>query len=152
MNEIIEKLKLVKEKILLEKGGIVYFFGLLERTDLEDKWDLVISTDWIEKSNSEKDLIYTIEKLKEEFGDSLDFISRIVLFVSSEEFINDLGWALKSIGKETVTDIEERGLTISNGVAIRHLFVLVCDFSKLTLHEPVEVLSSERIVREPQTF
>src|SRR5688500_975096 len=89
MKEIIEKLNLVKDNIISEKGTL-RFFGLIARTDLENKWDLLISSDWIEKNSSDEELVYVITKLKEAFSEKLDFLSRIVLLRPEEHFIQEL--------------------------------------------------------------
>lgn len=147
MNEIIEKLNKVKDKMLFEKRGTLYFFGLLQRTDLENKWDIVVSSSWLEKSNTQEDLVYVINKLKDEFNNDLDFISRIVLFTASESFINDLGWALEKTDNRKLSETKEiLNLKISEEVSIRHLYVLACDFSSLKLYEPIEIRSPEDAV------
>lgn len=143
MKEIIEKLNLIQSTILSEKGGVIYFFGLLERTntDFENKWDIVISASWIEESNSEADLVYIIENLKKEFDDNLDFLAKIVLLSPQEEFINDICFALQ---KEETQEQEVHSLKISEEISIKHLFVVSRNFENLKLHEPIEVLSNVR--------
>ena len=141
MDEIQIAMEKVRSNIKRIKGGTIYFFGLLERTDSEAKWDVVISADWIIDNNSPEDLEFVINELKAEFGDSLTFLGRIILFKSSEDFINDLGWALNQVGKSVIVNSEEMfNLKISNDISIRHLQVVECDFSQLSVCEPFEVL------------
>ena len=133
MNELIEKLNNVKKSILNEKkGSVFYFFGLVERVDLENKWDLLISTDWLKKENQEKDLVFFIEKIKTEFGDNFDFISKIVLFTSDEEFLLALGRALE---KEDESRAEFFNIKIADNFTLKHLYVLYQNFKSLDLGE-----------------
>lgn len=132
MNELLEKLNNVKNSILSEKkDSIFYLFGLVERVDLENKWDLLISTNWLEKENQEKDLVFFIEKIKAEFGSNFDFISKIVLFTADEEFLLALGRALE---KEKASEKEFFNIKLVDNLALKHLYVLERNFESLDLN------------------
>lgn len=143
MNEILEKLNNVKNKILgKKKGSVFYFFGLVERTDLENKWDLLIGADWLEKENQEKDLVFFIEEIKSELGSDFDLISKIVLFTSDEEFLLALGRALS---KEEESKTEFFNLKLMDNFALKHLYVIDRNFDSLELGE--ELLVSDHVER-----
>ena len=95
MKEIIEKLNNIKNKIIEEKTtGKLRFLGLIARADIEGKWDLLVSADWIKKNSSEDDFVYIIQKLKDNFDEKLDFLARIVLLTPKEAFIQQLARAI----------------------------------------------------------
>src|SRR3989339_2004319 len=100
MKEIIKKLTNIKNTILSEKSsGKLRFFGLIARVDIDNKWDLLISADWIEKNSSEETLIYIIQKLKESFDGKLEFLSSIVLLTPKEAFVRQLARGIISEGR-----------------------------------------------------
>jgi len=136
MNEIIEKLKKVKDTIILEKGDTLRLSLLIARTDMESKWDLFMSGDWLKKNNSEKDLIYVIEKLKAEFNENLDFLSQIVLLVPTDDFFKALARAIK---KENRMEGEIKDLRISSGFVIKQMYLISSNLDQLELGEDIEV-------------
>jgi hypothetical protein len=131
MKENIEKLESIYKEIISEKtSGKVYFFGLLSRIDIEEKWDILISADWLKENNSQEDLVYIIKKLKDRFFDKLEFLSEIVLLVSKEPFIQDLA---RSLGKTEIKNKEIEGLKILDDFIIKKLYIINADFSALKL-------------------
>ncbi len=134
MREIIEKLGKIRDEILSERTeGKLRFFGLIARVDLEDKWDLLLSADWLEKSNSEKDMIYLIKKLKKEFEGNLDFLAKIVLLTPKESFMQNL---VRAIARENKGEAKEIiNLKISQGFTVRSLLVVTLDFAGIDLGE-----------------
>lgn len=85
----------MKERILSWKKGQVFLFALIKRTDIEDKWDILISADWIKKNNDQTDLVEIIKILRSEFASDLDFLSKIVLLVKEEPIVTDIARAIK---------------------------------------------------------
>ncbi|MFM2339942.1 MAG: hypothetical protein RLZZ360_578 [Candidatus Parcubacteria bacterium] len=75
----INKLRELADLVLKEKGEILYFLGLIHRTDYEDKWDLLIIADWIKENNSVDDLQYILNCLNTVFTDT-DFLKDVVLY------------------------------------------------------------------------
>ena len=134
MKEIVEKLRKVKDEILLEKTtSKLRIFVLIARADLEGKWDIILSADWLERTNSEKDLVYLITKLKSEFGENLDFLARIVVATPREIFIQHLG---KAIINEPQGELGElKDLQISADFKAQHLFVIEVDFDGINLEK-----------------
>lgn len=141
MNEITQKLITISDKILQEKTGILRFFGLLARSDLNEKWDLLVSADWIEENNNESDLVYIIERLKEEFSENLDFLSQIVILSPRESFIMRLAQAL--IRENILVPGEAYNLMISPDFAVNHTHVIKLDFTGIDLTdiEPIESIN-----------
>src|SRR3989344_6675775 len=134
MTEVIEKLRKVRDQILLEKGADqVRLFALLARADLEDKWDLLFCADWIEKTSSEKDLVYIIEKIKTEFSTNLDFLARIVVATPREVFIKQLAKAIILEGGNEPREITK--LAVSADFTVRQLVLLKINFGGINVDE-----------------
>lgn len=90
MKDITNKLITFKDNLLTEKSGTLYFVGLIQRIDFENKWDLLIIADWIKENNSYADLEYVLISLKELFNDDLSFLQDVVLYKSEYEFTLEL--------------------------------------------------------------
>ncbi len=134
MKEIIEKLNKIKGQILSEQTkGKLRLFVLIKRTDQENKWDVLLSADWFEKTNSEKDLVYFIKKIKSEFTD-LDFLARILVATPNELFIKSLANAILNTGVEGMEDITNLKVPEVDTV-IKHINVIHIDFSSIDLKE-----------------
>lgn len=133
MKETLEKLNKIKTEIIKEKTtGTLRLFILIERNDLENKWDLILSADWLEKNNSEKDLVYLIEKIKLEFGSDLEFLARIIVTTPNEIFIRQLTRAILRVGKGGEFE-EIKDLQVTSNFKVKHIFVIAIDFSGIDL-------------------
>ena len=141
MKEIFEKLNEIKDEILLEKGANdLRRFVLVARTDIDARWDILFSADWLEKTNSEKDLVYLIEKLKSKFDGNLDFLARIVVATPHEIFIKRLAKAIiRENGRESGEIV---GLVTTADFTVKRLFVMYINFSD-------EEISAEGTVDRP---
>ena len=127
MKEIFEKLNEIKDEILLEKGANeLRLFVLVARTDIDARWDILFSADWLEKTNSEKDLVYLIEKLKSKFDGNLDFLARIVVATPHEIFI-------KRLAKAIIRENGRRLLILQSNVFL--LCILIFLMKKSVLRE-----------------
>jgi len=134
MNEIISKLKNVAKSFNSEgQLGKIVLFALIKRSDLENKWYILIGADKLKKNNSEDDLIYVIEKLKSEFNSDLSFISQILLFVREEDVIKDFARALTKIH---VSEGEVMSLKLTPNVTIEMVQIIESDFEGLDLGLP----------------
>lgn len=135
MKEIIEKLNKIKEEILLERTeGRLRLFSLIARNDLDGKWDILFSADWLEKTNSEKDLVYLITKLKSEFAENLDFLARILVGTPKEIFIKQFIQAIVERG-ELGGPEEVKDLFVSKDLTISGLFIIAIDSTDLDLRQ-----------------
>ena len=136
MKEIVEKLNRMKDRIISEKGGILRLFVLIERNDLDSKWDILFSADWLEKTNSEQDLVYVIEQLKTEFNGNLDFLARILMARPDDIFIKSIAKAI--VKSETETPGEVNDLPVKEGLVIHRMFVISLDFDGVDLESGIE--------------
>lgn len=151
MKEIIEKLTDVKNTILSERGNQkLRFLGLLARVDIDNKWDLLISADWIEKNSSEETLIYVIQKLKEVFNEKLEFISSIVLLTPRESFVRKLARAIIEENKSYPAEIVD--LKISADFTVKQVFVIAIDFAGIDLNPSQELEDEPVIIKDMGPF
>jgi hypothetical protein len=131
MEKIVEKLNSVKEKILLDKRQKIRFFGLIERNDYKSKWDILFSADWHTKINGEADLVYFIDKLKEEFDGDLRFLMSIVVASPDEFFIKEFMRATSTKGCELLGEISD--LYISKDFTVKKFFLIALDLDGIDL-------------------
>jgi hypothetical protein len=82
MNHLTEKLRCVERDVAGEKGP-VNLFALLEREDLSDRWDLVISAPWAEAD--EATLRYVADVIARHLTpEEVTLLSRIVVLEADE--------------------------------------------------------------------
>ena len=117
-----EKFNIVLSEILTQKGSIL-FFGALQRRDLENKYDILLSADWVTQNNSEEDLIYLISKLKQIMVD-IEFLSQIVILKKDERFIVDV---LNTLKEESDPIGEFSTYELKSGFSIFHMYVFAAD-------------------------
>jgi len=135
MKEIILKLDKIKDQIIADNtDSVLRVFALVARTDVENKWDVLISGDWVEKINPENELINVIEKIKKEFNNNLDFLAQIVVFPPTELFIKLLGQTL--INEDLKMNEEINSLKIADNLIISKIVLLYEDFSDMDLTIP----------------
>lgn len=134
MNEIIKKLKIVEEQVISEKNQETSLFVLIKRTDLDgDKWDIILSSNWIEKNNLESDLVYIIDKLKLAFADQLDFLAQLVLLIPSSPLVKLLAKAAYE-GKMTIGE-EIKELKLLKNYTIKCLIPVTISLKHFDLSE-----------------
>lgn len=143
MDEIILKLNKVKDSLVTDDVlGTLFFFGLIKRVDLDDKWDILISSSKLLKNNSEKDLTYVINQLKKEFGDDINFLSRIVLLMSNEGFIADMARAIEQYSIEEGKEIID--LKIAEDFTIKQMYIICLNFESVVFPSIKEVKKNEK--------
>ncbi|MEX2411922.1 MAG: hypothetical protein WD607_11255 [Candidatus Paceibacterota bacterium] len=132
MKDIIKKLNKIKDEINSEKESNFKLFCLIARADLGNKWDLLLIADWIKESNSEENLIYIINKIKEEFKEDLDYFSRIVLLPTNERFVSKIIKAIFRENKEEdkINKKEFSRLKIEKDFIIKKLFIIEMNINK----------------------
>jgi hypothetical protein len=118
MREIIEKLKLI-EKRISEQEGSLSLFSLFLREDSEEKWDLVVSAEWLEKDKKNGYEILADEVNKILNKNELLTLSRIVLLDKRNPVLQKINQAVSC---EHI-DVE---LKDSNffGLQIKHAFII----------------------------
>ncbi len=137
MNEIFKKIiNTVKDKIISDKGSLL-IFCLVKRTDVEteNKWDILISGDWVEKNSSQEDLVYIIELLKKEFNNDLGFLSKILILRKDTDLIKDL---TKVISKYELAEGYIGSIKISDDFTIKEMYITHLDFSKYKIEDEIE--------------
>lgn len=96
MRDLIEKLKSLKNDILKEDKGLLFFLGLISRIDAEKKWDLVLVADWVKTNNSKEDIEYILRKLST-LEINWGLIENIVVFRPDFEFVFELKSATEDV-------------------------------------------------------
>lgn len=85
-DEVIEKFISIEKEAAEEKGSFV-LFGLFEREDTPNMWDVVISASWLDVKKKEN-YDYFARKITAKLGpQEVVMLSRIVLLAPSEPFV-----------------------------------------------------------------
>ncbi|NQT29596.1 MAG: hypothetical protein HQ596_03395 [Candidatus Saganbacteria bacterium] len=95
MNKLVEKLKIIEDRIIKEQGEFV-LLALFLREDAQDKWDLIVSANWFEE-DTKKTLDYLVDKLNGvlEQDDKIQ-ISRVVMLKPSDPFVKSINSVIKA--------------------------------------------------------
>jgi hypothetical protein len=105
--KLIEKLISVEKEIVGEKGSFV-LFGLFEREDSPNMWDIVVSSPWIDK-NRKKTSAYIIDKIASKLTPEERLaLSAVVVLYPTNEFVRDV--------TEEVDGVEHRHKRLANCV------------------------------------
>lgn len=123
MREYIEKIKEVEINLSKELGEF-NLFGLLEREDIIDKWDILVSLTLTKDKNHNKQKNAIIKKLHEELiknlPNSIFFkFSRIVFLEPNNPFVQNINM-LASVQH---SDMEIKDSTINN-LRIKHAYII----------------------------
>lgn len=118
MKEIVNKLMAIEKETSAERGEY-NLFALFLREDSSNKWEILVSSDWI-NNNKEEALKYIAQKIQNAFTQSeLLLISRIVI-------IEDTNPALPSL--QQAINIEHGSAEIKDtnlfGLQIKHAFLI----------------------------
>lgn len=139
-----EKVNKVKDVILSEKEGVI-LIAVIKRTDLDKKWDILLSASWVKKPNDEDDLLYLIKILRAGLSDDFDYVSKILVLPPQEQFIQDI---VKSIKDAKLPDGWEGELKINDNFIINEIGLVFTDFSNFELN----TVTSEVVVKTNQDF
>jgi hypothetical protein len=118
MNQLIDKMISIEKTVSSEKGEFS-LFALFLREDAEDKWDIVVSSSWLEK-NKKKEIEYLANQLKASLDpDELLSISRIVIIEKGNP-------ALDAIHRAIMTEHNNVEIKDSNffGLQIKHAYII----------------------------
>lgn len=118
MKEIVEKLKLQEELMAKEKGPFV-LFALFLREDAPDKWDLLVSGEWIEKDKHGA-IKYIANILQKKLSkEELLKLSRIVIIDKNNPALEAFNRAIK---------VEHISAEVQNsnffGLRIKHAYII----------------------------
>lgn len=135
MDEILDKIREINSEIKSEKTeGVLRLFALIERTDLESKWDIVFSSDWLKKTNDEDVLIYLLDKLKNKFNGELEFLARVVVVKPDDSFIQNLAKSIVDNNLDTRGEIKE--LKVLPDSTIKKINMIEFNFKNYSFNIP----------------
>lgn len=119
MKELISKLEVIERETRSERGQYD-LFALFLRESSPNKWDILVSADWI-RENEKEGLAYFYKKLQDSFTSS-DFlkISAIVNIEENNPGLADLRGI--SVAKQGITEIKDINLF---GLDIEKAYLLV---------------------------
>jgi hypothetical protein len=115
----IDKLQELMRRVSAEKGEFT-LFGLFMRAEAPDKWDLVLSSPWLERGKM-KALAEFVEKLAATIGqDQLPSISRVVTLNASDPALDAVLRAVAAEdGNVEIRDSDLFGLRIAHAHVLR---------------------------------
>lgn len=118
MKEIVNKLIDIEKNTSLEKGGY-NLFALFLREDSPNKWEILVSADWITKDNSEA-LKYLAQKIQNSLAkEELLLISRIVIIDENNPALPALQQSIKI--EHGTAEVKESNFF---GLQIKHAFLI----------------------------
>lgn len=137
MKDLITKLLNIEKKISAEKGSF-NLFALFLREDSEDKWDLLVSSKWINKEYEHLQYIATNVQntLTQE---ELIKISRIVIIDCDNIELDNISQKAATINRSMIVEHSIIELVNCNffGFIIRHAYIITskrsCPESKLEI-------------------
>jgi hypothetical protein len=117
MNQLTEKVSKVEQDIATERGPL-NLFALLEREDLSDRWDLVVSASWAEQD--ETTLRYLSAAIKRHLTPAdMTLLSRVVVLDAHENPVRAINESYQvEHGRVELIDAESFGLPVKHGYII----------------------------------
>ena len=117
MNDLTAKVRDIEKDIAQEKGPL-NLFALLEREDLAERWDLVVSASWAKVDQAT--LRYISEVIKRHLApEAMTFLSRIVVLPATEE-------PVRSINR--IYDVEHGQIELREparfGLPVKHGYII----------------------------
>ncbi|GAB3047879.1 hypothetical protein [Spirosoma pulveris] len=122
MNEIVDKLLTIEIETADERGNYE-LFALFLREDADNRWDLVVSADWLRQNKKRESLNYLSNKLRERLDlGQLSIITRIIILDENSSSL------LKSTFPISVahSSVLIANCTF-NGLVIKHAYFLSCN-------------------------
>ncbi|HHC24317.1 MAG TPA: hypothetical protein ENK58_02715 [Desulfobacterales bacterium] len=113
--KLIEKLISIENEIAGEKGPFL-LFGLFEREDSPNMWDIVVSSPWIDK-NRRKTSEYIIDKINSELTpEEMITLSAVVVLYPTNDFVRDVTGEVDEVEhrSERLTNCVFNGITMKN--------------------------------------
>lgn len=118
MKEIVNKLMAIEKETSTERG-MYDLFALFLREDSADKWDILVSANWID-NNKEESLKYLAQRIQKAFApDELLLISRIVIIEQTNPALPALQQAVSiEHGFAEIKDFNFSGLEVKHAYLI----------------------------------
>lgn len=118
MKELVEKISAIERETSLEKGDY-NLFALFLREESSNKWDILVSANWIDE-NKEKALKYLAQKIQTEFtSEELVQIARIVIIEGENPALPELQQTINT--EHGTAEIKDSTLF---GLQIKHAFLI----------------------------
>ena len=122
IRQVVEKLRMIEQEAAKEKGEF-RFFALFLREDSLDKWDLLVSSPWID-ANQRKSMEYLAKLLQTRLDtQELLSISRIVLLPENRPGMRDIIQSLSS--QHSNIELED---CIFSGIKIKRAYFITSQF------------------------
>ena len=117
MNDLTEKLGALEQEIARERGPL-NLFALLEREDLADRWDLVVSAPWARED--EPTLRYLASAVQRHLEpEEVTLLSRIVILEAGENPVRAINETYQiEHGRLELVEPSRFGLPIKHGYII----------------------------------
>ena len=117
MNELANKVAAVEKQIASERGP-VNLFALLEREDLTDRWDLVVSASWAREDKAT--LQYIAEAVKRHLSpQDMVALARIVILPAGEDPVRAINNSYEvEHGQIELSEPARFGLPVKHGYII----------------------------------
>lgn len=150
MENLIDKFRITEKTISDEKTSFA-IFGLFLREDAEDKWDLILSANWL-TGDYLKNLEYITEKLKLQLDPKeMTRISRIILLGPEDKFVRNINSALNvEHGKVELEDCRFNDIFIKRAIIITSKRVptrSIWDMSWISQHRTSALTGLHRLNR-----
>ena len=118
MNQFLQKIVTLEREISEEKGTFL-LFALFLREDSQDKWDLVVSAEWINE-NMKDSLSYLSDRIRSSLTeDELLSFSRIVLVDKSHHELDTITRAVST--KHNIAEFKDINFF---GLNIKHAYII----------------------------
>lgn len=117
MSQITAKIRQVERDVATEKGPFT-LFALLEREDLSDRWDLVVSAPWAKRDQAT--LRYLAQAIKQHLAPTeMTLLARIVILDAAEDPVKAITEQYDvEHGQVELNDPESFGLPVRHGYII----------------------------------
>lgn len=140
-----EKLKIIND-ILTSKIGKVFLMVLVRRTDLENKWDLVVSAEKIKDDNLRSDIKIVLEAIKMSSENILDDVADVLTLSKENYLFNTL---LRTIEEEKVPEGFNDTLKLEGGVILKEILVVTLNLEGIQAQKkPVDTSRKGEVVFE----
>lgn len=117
MNQLTAKVRKVEQEMAREKGPL-NLFALLEREDVVDRWDLVVSASWARQD--EATLRYITETIRRHLAPSeMTLLARVVVLDAAQDPVRAITETYDvEHGQMELDDPEAFGLPVKHGYII----------------------------------
>ncbi len=118
MNKFEQKFLTIEKTISNEKGNF-NLFALMLREESQDRWDLVLSANWLD-ANPNKYYEYILNKIAKGLGkiEEVNKISRIIFLNKHDKFFKEIKYFIKP--EQNITELKEIKI---NDIHFKHVLI-----------------------------